>query len=79
MPEDSVTAVHVFEAVPKALEQLLEDYPDVRAVHLHLDNDPSGRKATAAITEALEGRAVCFDAPPPEGKDYNDYLKIEKA
>lgn len=114
MPEDSVTAVHVFEAapdllsyatllklhgedwkksaylslagvsdssqaVPKALEQLLEDFPDIHAVHLHLDNDPPGRKATAAITDALEGRAVCFDAPPPEGKDFNDYLKIENA
>ena len=67
------------QAVPRALEQLLKDYPKIHAVHLHLDNDPPGRKASVSITEALEGRAVCFDVPPPEGKDFNDYLKIEKA
>ena len=65
--------------VPRALERLLEDYPQIRTVHLHLDNDAPGRKATAAITKALEGRCVVFDAPPPEGKDFNDYLRLEKA
>lgn len=65
--------------IPRALQQLLEDYPQIRTVHLHLDNDPPGRKATVAITAALEGRCVVFDVPPSEGKDFNDYLKIEKA
>nr|MCR5593338.1 toprim domain-containing protein [Saccharofermentans sp.] len=65
--------------IPRALQQLLEDYPQIRTVHLHLDNDPPGRKASIAITAALEGRCVVFDVPPSEGKDFNDYLKIEKA
>lgn len=67
------------QSIPRALEQLLKDYPHIHTVHLHLDNDPPGRKAAASITKALEGKAVCFDVPPPEGKDYNDYLKLEKA
>lgn len=68
----------VGQTVPRALEKFLEDYPSFRTVHLHLDNDPPGRKATAVITRELEGRCVVFDVPPPEGKDFNDYLKLER-
>ena len=66
-------------ALPKALEQFLKDYPDISHIYLHLDNDEPGRNAVKSITKALKSRYVVKDQPPPEGKDYNDYLKIERS
>ena len=39
----------------------------------------SAEETIEEITAALEGRCVVFDVPPSEGKDFNDYLKIENA
>ena len=66
-------------ALPKALEQFLKEYPDISHIYLHLDNDEPGRNAVKSITKALKSRYVVKDQPPPEGKDYNDYLKIERS
>jgi hypothetical protein len=60
--------------LPPALAQYLTDHPDIRRVHLHLDNDLAGRLAANAITEILPERCEVTDEPPPSGKDYNDYL-----
>ena len=65
------------KVLPVALEQFLKDHPGVKEIHLHLDNDETGRGATLAIKNALEGYAI-YDEPPEAGKDYNDYLRIKK-
>lgn len=63
-------------SLPVALVQYLADYPHIRKVVLRLDNDPTGRIATATIrTLLLKKYAVSVDSqPPPQGKDYNDCL-----
>lgn len=66
-------------ALPKALEQFLKDYPDISHIYLHLDNDDPGRVATKHITEILKSKYVIKDNPPPKGKDYNDYLLMQKS
>ena len=64
-------------AIPKALVQLLSDYPVIRRICLHLDNDEPGRNAAKSIMEQLKDRYVVKDIPPPSGKDYNDYLRSQ--
>ena len=64
-------------ALPKALVQLLNDYPLISRIYLHLDNDEPGRNATRNIIEQLKDRYVVKDIPPPSGKDYNDYLRSQ--
>ena len=64
------------KVVPMALEQFLKDYPDISHIYLHLDNDGPGRNATKNITEILKPNYVIRDIPPPEGKDFNDYLRL---
>ena len=61
------------------MEQFLKDYPDISHVYLHLDNDEPGLKAAKNISDKLKDRYVVKNRPPPEGKDYNDYLKIFKS
>lgn len=67
------------QSVPRALEQFLKDYPSLNVIRLHLDNDEPGRKASAAIMNALKDKYQVLDEPPPKGKDYNDYLQMRKA
>ncbi len=64
-------------SLPRALEQFLKDYPDVTHIYLHLDNDEPGRKAAQRIAELLSPKYHIRNRPPPEGKDYNEYLKIQ--
>lgn len=64
------------KVMPLALEQFLKDHPDISHVYLHLDNDQPGRNATKNITEILKSNYVVKDIPPPEGKDFNEYLRI---
>ena len=42
-------------------------------IHLHLDNDDTGRRAALAVKYALEGYVICNE-PPETGKDVNDWL-----
>ena len=60
--------------LPVALEQYLKDHPDVKTIHLHLDNDEVGRGATEGIMNALAGKYELLDEPPDHGKDVNDAL-----
>ena len=64
--------------IPIALQAFLERNPQIRNISLHLDNDEVGRKAAAQIIKSLEGKFTLTDDPPKCGKDYNDYLRIEK-
>lgn len=61
---------------PAALMQYLEDYPQINAVALHLDNDAAGRLAAETIKALLPSTYAVSDEPPKRGKDYNDYLRI---
>lgn len=60
--------------LPAALTQYLEDYPHIKAVTLHLDNDSPGRQAAKAIKTILPKEYEVKNRPPPWGKDVNDYL-----
>ncbi|MPM89854.1 hypothetical protein SDC9_136969 [bioreactor metagenome] len=60
--------------IPIALSRYLEDYPHIKTVVLHLDNDRAGRLASEAIRAVMPAGYHVRDAPPPAGKDCNDYL-----
>ena len=60
--------------VPIALSTYLKENPQIKTVVLHLDNDKTGRLCTAALTELLKKDYEIVDAPPPVGKDVNDFL-----
>ncbi|WMJ22887.1 DUF3991 and TOPRIM domain-containing protein [Paludicola sp. MB14-C6] len=61
--------------IPLPLKQLLEEQPQIKSIHLHLDNDKAGRDASKAIIENLSDQYIVFDEPPTSGKDCNDQLK----
>ena len=60
--------------IPIALTTFLEGNPHIKTIVLHLDNDKVGRLCTAALTELLQSDYEIVDAPPPFGKDVNDFL-----
>jgi hypothetical protein len=60
--------------LPPALTQYLSDHPNIKNIHLHLDNDLAGRLATKVIITVLPKQYEVLDEPPPTGKDYNDHL-----
>ncbi len=62
------------DAVPIGLERFLKEHPEIQTVHLHLDNDETGRRATDAITTGLSGKCNIIDELPTWGKDVNDQL-----
>jgi hypothetical protein len=64
------------DVVPIALEQYLNDHPDIQTLRLHLDNDEVGRGAVAGIVTGLNGRYQVYDEPPKCGKDVNDQLRM---
>ena len=59
---------------PLALESYLAEKPNTKRIVLHLDNDAVGRKVSAALRMKLSDRYEVVDAPPPVGKDFNDFL-----
>lgn len=64
------------EVLPVALKRYLDLHPEALTIHLHLDNDEAGRRATAAIMESLKDRCTVLDEPPACGKDVNDQLMM---
>lgn len=60
--------------VPIALTTFLKANPQIKTIFLHLDNDKTGRLCTAALKELLQKDYQIVDAPPPVGKDFNDFL-----
>lgn len=63
--------------VPLALSQYLKAHPEVKTLHLHLDNDDIGRGAAFCISEGLRGRYEISNEPPSAGKDVNEQLQIK--
>lgn len=62
--------------VPAALTRFLKEYPEVKNIVFHLDNDRAGRLATLAIRTVLPERYRTEDKPPSGGNDFNDTLCI---
>ncbi len=60
--------------IPIALTTFLNTHPQIKTIYLHLDNDKAGRLCTAALKELLQKDYKIVDAPPPVGKDVNDFL-----
>ena len=60
--------------LPLSVQQYLSDYPEVKRIYLHLDNDRAGRASSEALMELLSEKYEVFNQPPPKGKDCNEYL-----
>ena len=63
--------------LPEALKICLERNSDIRRVILCLDNDNPGQEAAKSISKGL-GRYTAVIQPPEKGKDYNDFLQMQK-
>lgn len=63
--------------IPIALSVFLEKNPLIKTIHLHLDNDKTGRLCAHTLKELLRNKYEVFDEPPKKGKDYNDFLCIQ--
>lgn len=61
-------------SIPRSIGQYLKDNPHIKTAYLMLDNDEPGRHAANKIATALYGQMSVHIIPPPQGKDYNDYL-----
>ena len=64
--------------VPIALSQFLQDYPGIKTIRLHLDNDEVGRGAAQGILGGLKDKYNVIDDPPPCGKDVNAFLQLRR-
>ena len=62
------------DVVPVALQTFLDGHPEIKTIHLHLDNDEVGRKAAEGIRKGLGDRYQVLDEPPESGKDVNEHL-----
>lgn len=62
---------------PLALKQFLSERPEVKKIHLRLDNDYAGKIATEALKHFLSEKYEVKSYPPKRGKDYNDWLCLK--
>lgn len=62
------------------LETFLSEHKQVREIHFGLDNDEPGRQASTALLEKYQQKGYVTKrvAPPPEYKDFNEYLKVKQ-
>lgn len=60
--------------IPAALDNALQNHPEVKTIALHLDNDYAGRSAASSIAEQQQDRYEIRNEPPTTGKDCNDFL-----
>ena len=67
----------VEEGLPPSLSYMLHEKPHIRVIKLHLDNDSAGRSFTQAISKLFQKDYQVINAPPPCGKDVNDYLMMK--
>ena len=62
-------------AAPGMVRRYLREHPGLSTVLACYDNDAAGREMETALRRELEGvEAEIISAPPPRGKDWNDYL-----
>ena len=60
------------DVVPVALQRFLKAHPQVKILHLHLDNDEIGRGAAVGIMAGLDQQHETVDEPPGNGNHMND-------
>lgn len=60
--------------VPAALIEYLKEKPQTKRIILHFDNDKVGRLASKALLTVIPKQYQVVDEPPPQGKDFNDFL-----
>lgn len=70
-------AFSIDDGLPQSLNRMLHEKPNARMIKLHLDNDRAGRTFTQAIIELFKNDYQVINAPPPCGKDVNDYLMMK--
>ena len=63
--------------VPAALVNYLQDHPNTRQIAIHFDNDEKGREAAVALKNRLQKEYQVALLPPPQGKDFNDFLCLQ--
>ena len=64
--------------IPMSIEHYLATHPNLKRICLYLDNDFAGQRGADALQVIFGGKYEVKYIPPPEGKDYNDYLRIKK-
>jgi hypothetical protein len=63
--------------VPVALVNYLQEHPNTKRIAIHFDNDAKGREAAIALKNRLQNDYKVVDLPPPQGKDFNDFLCLQ--
>lgn len=61
--------------IPIALKSFLERNPQIKELHLHLDNDKAGHDTTKKILHHLQEQYTIFDDSPRHAKDINLILQ----
>ena len=61
-----------------ALEHFLATHQGIKTILIHFDSDKAGRRCAMQIKEKLGGMYRVKIIKPKKGKDYNEYLQIEK-
>ncbi len=61
-------------SIPVALEYFLNHHPNIKTIHLYLDNDKAGKDTTLKIIYHLKDRYTVFDNTPQTVKDMNELL-----
>ena len=61
-------------SVPIALENFLNYNPNIKTIHLYLDNDKAGKDTTSKILYHLKNKYTIFDNSPKKYKDINELL-----
>jgi len=64
-------------SMPVALETYLSKHRDVKEIVLRLDNDEVGRNAAQSIQATIKTINVTIELPE-QGKDYNEWLLLQK-
>ena len=64
--------------IPMPIEHYLATHPTTKQICLHLDNDFAGQRGAEALQVILGEKYEVRYLPPPDGKDYNDYLMLKR-
>ena len=72
----SLGGISASEKEPVALQEFLQQHPEITTIELRQDNDARGRMASACIQKIYADRYKVLDLPPGiEGGDYADLAK----
>lgn len=64
--------------VPAAMQRFLKEFPKIKIVILHFDNDFTGRRCAAGMQTVLGKQYEVKFVPAPVGKDFNEFLQQKK-